>query len=308
MGLVEGGSGDMSWIQEFVQRDLLQSGTNSCTGCGSALGLRTALRVLGARTILVIPANCTAAIQGPYPNTAFKVPALNVAFAAAAAVASGLDAALKVRDMEDVNVVVWAGDGGTADIGLQALSGAAQRESNMIYICYDNEGYMNTGIQESGATPYGAWTTNSPRGKSGVKKDIPLIMMEHGIPYVATACASYPADYIQKLRKAMHHKGLKYIHLLSPCPPGWRFKASETVLVGKLAVETGIWALFEIEDGKFSFTGPSVNLADPGRRKPLEDYLSVQERFRGMTPEDVAVLKKLVDNSWRKYTRLRDMS
>ena len=297
----------MSWMQELVQRDLLQEGTNSCTGCSSALGLRTALRVLGERTILVIPASCTAAIQGPYPNTAFKVPALNVAFAAGAAVASGLDAALKVRGMEDVNVVVWAGDGGTADIGLQALSGAAQRESNMIYICYDNEGYMNTGIQESGATPFGAWTTNSPRGKSGVKKDMPLIMMEHGIPYVATACASYPADYIQKLRKAMQHKGLKYIHLLSPCPPGWRFTASETVRVGKLAVETGIWVLFEIESGKFSLTGPSVNLVDPERRKPIEEYLGVQERFRGMTPEDVALMKKLVEDSWRRYARLRDM-
>ncbi|HJX24040.1 MAG TPA: thiamine pyrophosphate-dependent enzyme, partial [Candidatus Bathyarchaeia archaeon] len=194
-----------------------------------------------------------------------------------------------------------------ADIGLQALSGAAQRESNMIYICYDNEGYMNTGIQESGATPYGAWTTNSPRGKSGIKKDMPLIMMEHRIPYVATACASYPADYIQKLRKAMLKKGLKYIHLLSPCPPGWRIQASETVRVGKLAVETGIWALFEIEMGKFSLTGPSINLVDPARRKPIEDYLGVQERFRGMTPENVAVMKKSVDDSWRRYVQLRDM-
>ena len=294
----------MSWIKDLTQEELLLSGTTSCAGCGGVLSLRLALRILGKKTILVVPANCTSAIQGQYPNTAFKIPVLNVAFASGPAVASGLLAALKVRDLRDVNVVVWAGDGGTADIGLQALSGAAHRGENMIYICYDNEGYMNTGIQESGATPYGAWTTNAPTGKRRFKKDLPFIMREHKIPYVATANISYPQDYIQKLRKAQTYEGLKYIHLLSPCPPGWRIPASETVRIGKLAVETGAWVLFEIENGKFRLTGPSVSLVEEARRKPLEEYLKMQERFAKMTPEDIGVLKDWINGVWKRYIQL----
>src|SRR5512139_4013608 len=228
----------MSWIKELPEEECILPGTTSCIGCGAALSLRLALRILGRRTILIIPANCTAIIQGSYPKTTFTIPVLNAAFASSAAVASGVVAALKVRGIDGVNVVVWAGDGATADIGLSALSSAAHRQENMLYICYDNEGYMNTGVQESGATPFGAVTANSPGGKRFVKKDMPLIMMEHNIPYIATASVSYAQDYVQKLRKAMTLKGFKYIHLLTPCPPGWRTSADETIHVGKLAVET----------------------------------------------------------------------
>jgi len=280
-------------------------GTTSCIGCGAALSLRLALRILGKRTILIIPANCSAIIQGSYPRTSFKIPVLNVAFASAAPVASGVLAALNVRGIEEVNVVVWAGDGGTADIGLSALSGAAHRQENMLYICYDNEGYMNTGVQESGATPFGAVTANSPRGKRLTKKDMPLIMMEHNIPYIATANISYVQDFVQKLRKAMTHEGFKYIHLLSPCPPGWRTPADETIHIGKLAVETGAWALFEIENGKFRLTGPSVNLLNQERRKPVEEYLGIQERYKLMTDEDIEIFKEWIDNSWKKYSELQ---
>jgi len=297
----------MSWIKELPREEFLLPGTTSCIGCGATLSLRLALRILGKRTILVIPANCSSIIQGSYPITAFRVPVLNVAFASSAAVASGIIAALEVRNINGVNVVVWAGDGGTADIGLSALSSAAHRQENMLYICYDNEGYMNTGVQESGATPFGASTANSPRGKRLFKKNMPFIMKEHNIPYIATANISYAQDFIQKLRKALTHTGFKYIHLLSPCPPGWRIPADETIHVGRLAVETGAWALFEIENGRFRLTGPSVNLLNQARRKPVEEYLRIQERYRQMTDEDVKILKEWIDDSWKKYSDLQKL-
>lgn len=297
----------MSWIKELPKEEYLLPGTTSCMGCGATLSLRLALRILGRRTVLVIPANCTSIIQGQYPRTAFRIPVLNVAFASSAAVASGLVAALKIRGIKEVNVVVWAGDGGTADIGLQALSGAAQRQENMLYICYDNEAYMNTGIQESGATPFGAWTSNSPNGKRLFKKDMPLIMMEHKIPYIATANISYPKDFVMKLRKALTHVGFKYIHLYSACPPGWRIAPDETINIGRLAVETGVWALFEIENSRFRLTGPSVKILNRGKRKPIEEYLRIQGRYRKMTDEDTKILKELIDNSWKKYSELHKL-
>jgi pyruvate ferredoxin oxidoreductase beta subunit len=297
----------MSWIKEIPREEYILPGTTSCIGCGATLSLRIALRILGKRTILVIPANCSSIIQGSFPKTAFRVPVLNVAFASSAAVASGVVAALKVRGIDGVNVVVWAGDGATADIGLSALSGAAYRRDNMLYICYDNEGYMNTGVQESGATPFGALTANSPAGKRLFKKDMPLIMMEHKIPYIATATVSYAQDFIQKLSKALTHVGFKYLHLLSPCPPGWRIPADETMHIGRLAVETGAWPLFEIEDGRFRLTGPSVNILNQGRRKPVEEYLRIQERYRKMTNEDIKIFKEWIDNSWKKYSELQKL-
>jgi pyruvate ferredoxin oxidoreductase beta subunit len=295
----------MSWIKELPREEYILPGTTSCMGCGAALSLRLALRILGKRTILVIPANCTAIIQGSYPKTAFRIPVLNVAFASAAAVASGVNAALKVRNIVGVNVVVWAGDGGTADIGLSALSSAAHRQENMLYICYDNEGYMNTGVQESGATPFGALTANSPGGKRLFKKDLPFIMKEHNIPYIATANVSYAQDFVQKLRKALTLTGFKYIHLFSPCPPGWRIPGDETIHIGRLAVETGAWALFEIENGRFHLTGPSINLLDIERRKPVEDYLRIQERYKQMTGEDISIFKDWIEASWKKYSELQ---
>jgi len=297
----------MSWIKEIPNEENLFSGTTSCIGCGATLSLRLALRILGRRTVLVVPANCTSIIQGKYPRTTFKIPVLNVAFASSAAVASGLVAALRIRGIEGVNVVVWAGDGGTADIGLQALSGAAQRQENMLYICYDNEGYMNTGIQESGATPFGALTSNSPGGKRLFKKDMPLIMMEHKIPYIATANISFPQDFVRKFRKALTHVGLKYIHLYSACPPGWRIPPNEIINIGRLAVETGVWALFEIENNSFRLTGPSVNILNQDRRKPIEEYLKIQGRFRKMTEDDIKILHEWIDDLWKRYSELHEL-
>jgi pyruvate ferredoxin oxidoreductase beta subunit len=228
-------------------------------------------------------------------------------FEATGATCSGIVAALKMRGLEDITVVGWAGDGGTVDIGIQALSGAAERETNFIYICYDNEAYGNTGLQRSGATPYGAWTTTTPTGKKERKKDMPLIMAAHRIPYVATACPSYPIDFVNKLRKAKEIKGTKYIHVLAPCPTGWRYDTSKTVEIGRLAVQTGMWALYEIENGKFRLNPPSDRLVDKSKRKPVKDYLSMQERFRHLTEADIERIQTWVDEDWEFYRKLASL-
>jgi pyruvate ferredoxin oxidoreductase beta subunit len=209
-----------------------------------------------------------------------------------------------MRGLDDITVVGWAGDGGTVDIGLQALSGAAERETNFIYICYDNEAYGNTGLQRSGATPYGAWTTTTPTGKKERKKNMPLIMAAHKIPYVATACPSYPVDFVNKLRKAKEIKGTKYIHVLAPCPTGWRYDTSKTVEIGRLAVQTGIWVLYEIENGRFRLNPPSDRLIDKSKRKPVKEYLAMQDRFRHLTEADIEKIQTWVDEDWEYYSKL----
>jgi pyruvate ferredoxin oxidoreductase beta subunit len=225
-------------------------------------------------------------------------------FESTGAAASGIVAALRQRKIEDITVVGWAGDGGTVDIGIQALSGAAERGTDFIYICYDNEAYGNTGMQRSGATPYGAWTTTTPSGKKERKKDMPLIMAAHRIPYVATACTSYPLDFVNKLRKAKDMKGTKYIHLLTPCPTGWRYDTSKTVEMGRLAVQSGLWVLYEIENGKFRLSVPSDRFVDKTKRKPVKDYFATQGRFRGLTEEDIQRIQKWVDEDWEQYAKL----
>ena len=184
------------------------------------------------------------------------------------------------------------------------MSGAAERETNFIHICYDNEAYGNTGLQRSGVTPYGAWTTTTPTGKKERKKDMPLIMAAHRIPYIATACPSYPTDFINKLRKAKEIKGTKYIHMLAPCPTGWRYDTSKTVEIGRLAVQTGMWALFEIENGKFKLNPPSDRLIDTAKRRPVKEYLALQDRFRHLTEEDIEKIQTWVDEDWEHYRKL----
>jgi len=240
-------------IKDFPIEEYVLPGNAACPGCPSTMGLRTVLKALGKKTILTIPACCTAVIQSWYPYTSFNVPTLNIAFEAAASAASGIAAALKKLGEEDINVVVWAGDGGTYDIGLQALSGAIERQTNFLYICYNNQIYSNTGIQRSGATPYAAWTTTTVKGKKEFRKDIGEIIIAHHVPYAATACVSYPEDLYNKVKKTMGIRGPKYIEILAPCPPGWRFSMDKTVEMGKLAVETGAWILYEYENGKLSF-------------------------------------------------------
>jgi pyruvate ferredoxin oxidoreductase beta subunit len=294
----------MVTIKELPKEEYLLKGHAACAGCGTAISLRLLFKALGNKIVLVVPACCTTVIQGPYPYTSFVVPLQNILFESTAAAASGIVAALRQRNLKGITVVGWAGDGGTVDIGIQALSGAAERETDFIYICYDNEAYGNTGMQRSGATPYGAWTTTTPSGKRERKKDMPLIMAAHRIPYVATACPSYPIDLVNKLRKAKEIKGTKYIHILAPCPTGWRYDTSKTIELGRLAVQTGLWALFEIEYGKFKLNPPSDRLIDKAKRKPGKEYLTLQGRFRSLTEEDAERIQKWVDEDWDKYRKL----
>ena len=294
----------MVTIKEFPKEEYLLKGHAACAGCGPSIALRLLFKALGNKVIMVVPACCTTVIQGPYPFTSFAVPLQNMLFEATGATCSGMVAALKMRGLDDITVVGWAGDGGTVDIGLQALSGAAERETNFIYICYDNEAYGNTGLQRSGATPYGAWTTTTPTGKKERKKNMPLIMAAHKIPYVATACPSYPVDFVNKLRKAKEIKGTKYIHVLAPCPTGWRYDTSKTVEIGRLAVQTGIWVLYEIENGRFRLNPPSDRLIDKSKRKPVKEYLAMQDRFRHLTEADIEKIQTWVDEDWEYYSKL----
>ncbi|MEM3672642.1 MAG: pyruvate synthase subunit PorB [Candidatus Bathyarchaeia archaeon] len=294
----------MVTVKDFPREEYLLKGHAACAGCGPSIALRLLFKALGNKIILVVPACCTTVIQGQYPYTSIAVPLQNILFESAAAAASGIVAALRKREICDVTVVGWAGDGGTVDIGIQALSGAAERETDFIYICYDNEAYGNTGMQRSGATPYGAWTTTTPLGKKERKKNMPMIMAAHKIPYVATACPSYPTDLVAKLRKAKEIRGTKYIHILAPCPTGWRYDPSKTVEVGRLAVQTGLWALYEIEYGKFRLNPPSDQLLDKVKRKPVEDYFTLQGRFRGLTKEDIERIQYWLDEDWEMYRNL----
>ena len=294
----------MVTIKDLPKEEYLLKGHAACAGCGPSVSLRLLFKALGNKIIMVVPACCTTVIQGPYLYTSSAVPLENVLFESTGAAASGIVAALKKRNLEGITVVGWAGDGGTVDIGIQALSGAAERGTNFIYVCYDNEAYGNTGMQRSGATPYGAWTTTTPSGKRERKKDMPLIMAAHRIPYVATACTSYPLDFVNKLRKAKEIKGTKYIHLLAPCPTGWRYDTSKTIEMGRLAVLTGLWALYEIEDGKFKLNSPSDRLVDKAKRKSVKEYFTLQGRFRNMSEEDIGKIQKWVDEDWEQYRKL----
>src|SRR4030065_537858 len=286
----------MVTIKELPKEEYLLKGHAACAGCGPAVSLRLLFKALGNKVIMMVPACCTTVIQGPYPFTSFAFPLQNILFESAAAGASGVVAALKQRKIDDVTVVSWAGDGGTVDIGLQACSGAAERGTNFIYVCYDNEAYGNTGFQRSGSSPFGSITTTTPTGKREHKKDVPMIMAAHGIPYVATACVSYPLDFVAKLRKAKEIVGTKYIQVLTPCPPGWRYSTEKSIEMGRLAVQTGIWALFEIEHGRFKLNPPSAALTDKTKRKPVEEYLKHQGRFNQMGPETVEELKYWIDD------------
>lgn len=289
----------------YDAREYVNPGDASCPGCPIPIGWKALTAALGGKIIVVIPACCTSIVVGPYPGQALSVSVVHVPFAAAAAVASGIANALRERGIKDVHVVVWAGDGGTADIGMATVSGAAERNENIIYIMYDNEAYMNTGIQRSSSTPRGAWTTTTPiLGKQEPKKDMARIMIAHGVPYVATASIGYPHDLYSKLQKAKNISGFRFIHLHAPCPIGWRFDPRYTVRIAKLAVETGLWILYEYHNGKLTISGPSRPFIDPSKRKPIEEYLKLQGRFRSITPELIMEIKSYVDENWEWIKKL----
>jgi pyruvate ferredoxin oxidoreductase beta subunit len=288
-------------ILNLTEEELVLPGNRACSGCGLSLTYRIGLKALGKNTILVVPPSCLTVMQGLYPVASTKLPCLNVTFASTGAAASGVRGAMKALKKDGVNVVAWAGDGGTGDIGIQALSGACERGEDIIYICYDNEAYMNTGIQRSGTTPQGVLTTTTPiKGKLQEKKDIPAIIAAHGIGYVATASAAYPLDLYDKVKKATTLSGPRYIHVHTPCPPGWSFDTRYTIKVGKLAVESGLFDLYEIENGKLSLTGPSKKLLGK-TRTPVQEYFSSQGRFKSLSPDIVAAVQARIDAKWENY-------
>lgn len=290
-------------IKDLPEEEYLLEGHAACPGCPITIALRLALKALGKKTVLVIPACCSAVIEALYPKTAFNVPVLNIAFEAAAAGASGVAAALKALDKNDTVPVVWAGDGGTYDIGLQALSGALERQTNFIYICYNNQMYSNTGIQRSGATPFGAWTTTTWTGKKERQKNLGAIVNAHRIPYAATATIAYPEDLFNKVKKAKDIQGPRFLEIFAPCPPGWRFDMSKTVELARLAVETGVWVLYETENGRVKFTGHSKKILEGKERKPVDDWIGMQGRFRHLSHEDVKIIKDMLDSDWEEYTK-----
>ncbi len=285
------------------EQELMTSGHKACQGCSGAMAMRYALKALGDKTVVVIPACCWTVFEGEFPYTCMRVPLLHTAFETAASASSGVRAALKMKGREDVTVMAWAGDGGTFDIGLQALSGAVERNENFIYVCYDNEGYMNTGIQRSSSTPYGAWTTTTPveSFESGHKKNIVEIMVAHDIPYTATACVAYPEDLIRKMEKAKGIYGSRFIHILAPCPAGWRFPTSWTVKMARMAVETNVFPLYEVEYGKYTINRKP-------KKRPLKEYLELQGRFKHLTDDIIAQLQAKVDENWNKLLIKEEMS
>ncbi|MBM4313644.1 MAG: pyruvate synthase subunit beta [Deltaproteobacteria bacterium] len=279
-------------------------GNRACSGCGLTLAYRYLLKALGKNIIVTLPASCLTVLHGLYPTTSVSIPCLNCTFASTAASASGLVAGLAAMNRSDITVVAIAGDGGTFDIGIQALSGAAERGTDFIFVCYDNEGYMNTGTQRSSATPAGALTTTTPvLTKQQNKKDMMKIMEGHDIPYLASTSASFPLDIYDKFVKAKRIKGTRYVQIATPCPPGWAFSPRDTVKIGRLAVETGIVVLYEIEDGKFRFTGRSKTLAEKGTRAPVINFVERQGRFRKMSMEQLGQLQRSVNNKWAEYLK-----
>ena len=289
----------------LAREEFFAPGHRACIGCGEALAVRLACKALGKSTIIVNATGCIEVFSSQFPYTSWRLPWIHTIFENAAAVASGIEAGLKVmmrkgkHQKEDINVVAIAGDGGTSDIGLQALSGAMERGHNFLYLCFDNEAYMNTGIQRSSSTPYGASTTTAPAGKASIgqitwKKNMPAIAAAHDIPYVATACPSYPFDLMDKVAKGAAVNGPAYIHILSMCPTGWRCATELAIEMGRLAVQTGIFPLYEIEDGKYRLSVNSPKL------KPVQDYLKLQGRFRHLSEETIREIQDRVDKEYSK--------
>jgi pyruvate ferredoxin oxidoreductase beta subunit len=286
-------------IKDVPKEEYFASGNRLCAGCTAATAIRQILKASGRNVVVVTATGCVEVATSYFPQSAWRVPWVHIAFENAAAVASGIESAMKAlnrkkKSDEKIHVIALGGDGGTFDIGLQALSGALERGHDFLYICYDNEAYMNTGVQRSSATPYCAATTTCPPGRfssgqSTQKKDLVAIAVAHGIPYAATACPSYPFDLMNKVRRALDVEGPALIHILTPCPTGWRFDIDEGIDVGKLAVMTGLWPLYEVVDGVTKLT------VQVPRREPVNRYLEVQGRFKHVKDEDVKRIQERAD-------------
>jgi 2-oxoisovalerate ferredoxin oxidoreductase beta subunit len=302
-----------AWLDEIVSEDrLLLPGHSACAGCGPAINIRHVLGGLAAaspqsRTVLVIPASCWTIITGIWPVNVFEVAVHLTPFASAAAEASAIKAALRLRGLGDTNVVVWGGDGATCDIGFSGVSAAAERNEDIIYVLNDNEAYMNTGVQKSSATPEGAWTTTTPVGapRTGQKKDIARIMAAHGIPYVATlALGSVPMlrDFRSKVARAAEVRGFRFLHILGPCPPGWRYSTAQSTEVARLAVESRYFPLFACDEGTWRIT------FRPKHEVPVREFLQTQGRFSHLSSAQIDSIQSHVDERWNLLTGLEAQS
>jgi len=284
-------------IKDLMPKDeLLASGHLACPGCAAPIAMNLVLKALGPQTVVTLPACCWSIIAGPWPQSSLRVPLFHTAFETGGATASGIKAGLVARGDDETTVIAWAGDGGTFDIGLQALSGAAERNEDIIYFCYDNEAYMNTGIQRSSATPWGAWTTTTPvsEPEATPKKDMVSILAAHGIPYIATASVAYPVDLVEKVEKARTIRGTRFIHILAPCPPGWKTQNDETIDLARQAVQTRVFPLFEIENGR------DWRLTVDHAGDPVGPYIRRQARFKHLTDEQLVLIQRDVDDRWER--------
>ena len=280
----------------IVDREIMSTGSVACPGCGASLAMRLALKTLGPKTMIIFPACCWAVIEGPFPYSCTRVPVLQVAFETAAISAGAVRAGLDATGKKDINVVAWAGDGGTFDIGFGQLSAAAERNDNIIYVCYDNEAYMNTGIQRSSATPWGAWTTTTPGKdfKRENKKPLLEIMAAQRVPYAASMTVSYPDDFNRKLKKAMSMEGFRILHIFSPCPPGHKSLEKDSIKLARYAVESRVFPLYEVEDGS------KYTLSMDPKQRPVEDYLKLQGRFKHLVGDQRGHIQNMVDQEWAR--------
>jgi phenylglyoxylate dehydrogenase beta subunit len=287
------------WKALEGKEDLLSPGFGACQGCLAEWALRFTMQVLGRNTVMGVPPSCMGGLVGFGLNTGSRIPVLFTLLGNAAAMMAGIKYHF-LKEKKEVHVVAFAGDGGTADIGLQSLSAAAERGDNIIYICDDNEAYMNTGIQRSGTTPLYSWTTTTPvgeagRGKKRMSKDLPLIMLMHNLPYMATVCPSYPEDFLAKLEKAKQVKdGLVYLHVFTPCATGWHFPSERGLEVGRLAVETNFFPLWEAENGRVRFT---KQIKFP---KPIETYTRTMGKYKHLTRQELTALQRITDDRYKK--------
>jgi len=292
----------------ITTEEIFAPGHRACVGCGEALAARHVCKALGDNVIIINATGCLEIFSSLLPLTSWKVPWIHTLFENVGAVMSGVESAYKAQIRKGkipdrgVKFVGFGGDGATTDIGLQALSGAMERGHDFLYCCFDNEAYMNTGIQRSSSTPYGAWTTTAPVGKQSIgqvtwKKNMPEIAVAHKIPYVATACPSYPFDLLDKVKKGLDMKGPAYIHVLSVCPTGWRSSPDQTIEIGRLAVETGIFPLYEVVNGEYRLT------VDVPQLKPVKDYMKHQRRFRHLTDE---IIEEIQARVTKEYEELRE--
>jgi pyruvate ferredoxin oxidoreductase beta subunit len=287
-------------LNKVEKKDLFSSGHRACGGCGQALAARLVQDASGENTIACVATGCLEVFSSPYPDPSWRIPFLHSLFENASAVASGVEAAYKALKKGPVNIIAQGGDGSTADIGFQSISGMFERGHNVLYVCYDNEAYMNTGVQRSSFTPYGARTSTTPMGNKTRKKNMPLIAADHGIPYVATATVDDFRDLQRKVKTALSIEGPKYIHILAPCPLGWGHHGELTVEICRLAKDTGLFPIYEIIDGKMT------NAKKIPVKVPVQEYLKLQGRFshlfkKGGSPEIIAEIQQIANQNIERF-------